>query len=96
MMADGDAPGAWLSLLDTLLDYWEQGGDKPLRVWAGQYARDSFEAGVSASDMMRISHLVTTEIRAYLATHFWRRNSFLQAVNELEACMSRDRLKVAI
>ncbi|WP_143308183.1 hybrid sensor histidine kinase/response regulator [Candidatus Entotheonella palauensis] len=86
-MADGGLTPSWSTLFNTLLDYWEQGHEEQLCTWASQYAQERFEAGEAASEMLHILHHVTSSLRTYLATCFWRQGPFLQALDHLEEGM---------
>ena len=77
-----------MTLLNTLLDYWEQGGEERLCAWADERAREHFVAREPSSEMLHILHHVTSAIRAYLATCFCRQRPFLQSLDVLEESMS--------
>ncbi len=85
--SDGGKPPSWMTLLDTLLDYWEQSDEETLRHWAMQRARESVDVGASSSEMLHILHHAALVIRSYLATRFWRQGPLLQGLDDLEQSM---------
>ena len=79
---------SWFRLLGILVTSLEEGGEEALWHWADACAQESVEAGGTLSEALDILHQIASEIRAYLATCFWRQRSLMQALDHFEERMS--------